>query len=280
MRQIQALEIQEAIKKMCIEACCDLPKDILQSLIQKREEEKSFDAKIILDDIIKNAQIAKEETVPICQDTGIVVVFIEVGQDVHIVGNLEEAINQGVSDGYQDGYLRKSVVAEPVFERINTKNNTPAIIHYKIVSGDKINIYLAPKGAGSENKSAVKMLIPADGINGVKKFVLDIVKAAGPNSCPPMVIGVGIGGDLELAAILAKKACIRAADSQNPDARYKDLEDELLTLVNKTGIGPQGLGGTVTALKVNVEYYPTHIAMMPVAVNINCHAARHSHVEL
>ncbi len=280
MREVKASEITKHIRKMCIDSCCYLPKDIYQKISDSKKAEKSSSAIQILDDILKNADIAKDETVPICQDTGIAVIFIEVGQDVHIVGNLEEAINLGVAEGYIEGYLRKSVVAEPLFERQNTKNNAPAIIHYKIVSGDKINIYLAPKGAGSENKSALKMLIPADGIAGVKQFVLDTVKLAGPNACPPLVVGVGIGGDLEQAAICAKKACIRDSFSNNPDPRYAKLEDELLELVNKTGIGPQGLGGSTTVLKVNVEYYPTHIAMLPVAVNINCNVARHVHLEI
>ncbi len=280
MRKIDANKITEAIKNLCIEACCILPDDVQKKFAMARESEKSKSAKLILDDLIQNAQIAKDELVPICQDTGIAVVFIEVGQDVHIVGNLEEAINRGVAEGYLDGYLRKSVVTEPLFERQNTKNNSPAIIHYKIVSGDKINIYLAPKGAGSENKSTLKMLIPADGIEGVKKFVLESVMLAGPNACPPLIVGVGIGGDLEQAAICAKKACIRDCFSKNPDPRYAKFEDELLELLNKTGIGPQGLGGINTVLKVNVEYYPTHIAMLPVAVNINCNVARHSHIEI
>lgn len=277
-RDIHAVKITEAVKQLCISACYELPKDIYTALQTSLEKEKSPTGKLIIADLVNNANIAKNEQVPLCQDTGISVIFVEVGQDVHIIGDLESAINAGVAQGYIDGFLRKSVVAEPLFDRINTKNNSPAIIHYKIVSGDILRITMAPKGAGSENKSILKMLIPADGIEGVKKVVLEAVLAAGPNSCPPMVVGVGIGGCMEVAAICAKKACIRSVESKNPDARYAQLEDDLLEMINKTGIGPQGLGGSITAIKVNVEYYPTHIAMLPVAVNINCHAARHASV--
>lgn len=279
-REIHATKITEAVKQLCISACYYLPKDMYHALERSEHTEKSPTGKLIFADIRKNADIAREDEVPICQDTGISVIFIEIGQDVHIIGNLENAINEGVAQGYVEGYLRKSVVAEPLFDRINTKNNSPAIIHYKIISGDTLRITMAPKGAGSENKSILKMLIPADGIEGVKKVVLDAVLAAGPNSCPPMVVGVGIGGCMEVAALLAKRACVRSVDSKNQDPRYAQFEDELLEMINKTGIGPQGLGGSVTAIKVNVEYYPTHIAMLPVAVNINCHAARHASIEL
>ncbi len=280
MKELDANIIIKAVKKLCIDACCHLPSDVYQKMSDCKELEESPSAKIILSDIMENAQIAHNEEVPICQDTGLTVVFVEIGQDLHITGNLEEAINEGVRQGYTDGYLRKSMVFEPLFERKNTKDNSPAIIHYKLVQGDKINIKLAPKGAGSENKSTVKMLIPADGIEGVKKFVLETVLAAGPNSCPPLVVGVGIGGSMEMAALNSKKACIRDIETKNADPRYAQLEEELLLMINKTGIGPQGLGGTTTALKVHVEWYPTHIAMLPVAVNINCHAARHAHIEL
>lgn len=208
------------------------------------------------------------------------VLFVEVGQDVHVIGSLEEALNEGVRRGYVDGYLRKSVVAEPLFERKNTKDNTPAFIHYSIVPGDKIKIRMAPKGAGSENKSVLKMLVPADGIDGVKKVVLEAVKNAGPNSCPPMVIGVGLGGTMEICAKNAKKACMRDINSENPDKRYAKLEKELLAMVSKTGIGAQGFGGTSTAIRVHIEWSPTHIASLPVAVNINCHAARHAEIIL
>lgn len=280
MKELQASTITNAIKQLCIDACCHLPQDVCQKILEYKELEESPSAKIILADILENARIAHDEEVPICQDTGLAIVFIECGQDLHIIGNLEDAINEGIRQGYTDGYLRKSMVFEPLFARENTKDNSPAIIHYKIVEGDTLKIKLAPKGAGSENKSIVKMLIPADGIEGVKKLVLETVLAAGPNSCPPLVVGVGIGGSMEMAAINSKKACIRDIETHNPDPRYAQLEEELLEMINKTGIGPQGLGGTSTALKVHIEWYPTHIAMLPVAININCHAARHAHIEL
>ena len=280
MKELESKLITKAVRQLCIDACCHLPQDVYQKMQEYKDREESPSAKIILADIMKNAQIAHDEEVPICQDTGLAVVFVEIGQDLHIIGSLEEAINEGVRQGYTDGYLRKSMVAEPLFERKNTKDNSPAIIHYKVVQGNKLNIKLAPKGAGSENKSIVKMLIPADGIEGVKKIVLETVLAAGPNSCPPLVVGVGIGGSIEMAAINSKKACIRDIGTKNADPRYAKLEDELLEMINQTGIGPQGLGGSTTALKVHIEWYPTHIAMLPVAVNINCHAARHAHIEL
>ena len=280
MREINAKEITNAVKTLCIKACYDLPQDVLEAFNSLKQTEQSPSAKIILDDLIKNAKIAQEGEIPLCQDTGLAIIFVEVGQDIHIIGNFEEAINEGVRQGYKEGFLRKSVVFEPLFERINTKDNTPAIIHTKLVLGEQIKIRMAPKGAGSENKSIVKMLIPADGIEGVKNLVIDTIKNAGPNSCPPMVIGVGIGGSMELAAINAKKACMRDINTHNSDSRYANLEDELLTLINKTGIGPQGLGGTSTAIKVNIEWSPTHIAMLPVAININCHSARHAEIIL
>lgn len=280
MREINSQTITEAVRDLCIKACYRLPEDVYQAFHQLKECEESPSAKLILDDLIKNADIAKEGEFPICQDTGLAVLFVEVGQDVHILGNLTDAINEGVRRGYAEGYLRKSVAADPVFERKNTKDNTPAVIHYSIADGDKIKIRMAPKGAGSENKSALKMLVPADGLEGIKNFVLETVKKAGPNSCPPLIVGVGLGGTMELAALNAKKACMRDIESQNPDSRYADLEKELLELVNKTGIGVQGLGGTNTAIRVHVEWAPTHIASLPVAVNINCHAARHAEIIL
>lgn len=280
MREINAYEISNAVKNLCIKACYQLPHDVLDAFSSLKKTEKSSSAKIILDDLIKNALIAQEGEIPLCQDTGLAIIFAEVGQDIHIKGNFEEAIHEGVRQGYQEGFLRKSVVSDPLFDRINTKDNTPAIIHTKLVSGNTIKLRMAPKGAGSENKSIVKMLIPADGINGVKDLVLNTVKNAGPNSCPPMVIGIGIGGSMELAAINAKKACMRDITTKNPNPRYADFEEELLTLINKTGIGPQGLGGTSTAIKVHIEWSPTHIAMLPVAVNINCHSARHAEIIL
>ena len=281
MREISVEKITHAIATLCIEACCQLPEDVCQAFRKAKVNEPSSNGQDILDQLLQNAQIAKDEMVAICQDTGLTGVFAEIGQEVHLVGgDFEEAIHQGVRQGYTNGYLRKSAVAEPLFERKNTGDNTPAIIHARIVPGDQIHLRLAPKGAGSENKSVVKMLVPADGIEGVKRVVLDTVKAAGASSCPPMVIGVGLGGTMEMAAICAKKAAARDLDSVNLDPRYANLEEELLELINKTGIGPQGLGGSTTALKVHIEWYPTHIASLPVAVNINCHAARHGEVSI
>jgi fumarate hydratase subunit alpha len=228
-----------------------------------------------------NAEVARSEKMPICQDTGIAVIFAVIGQDVHITGGLfEEAIQDGIAKGYTEGYLRKSLVADPLFTRDNTNDNTPAVIHTRIIAGDKLRITVASKGAGSENHSALAMLSPTDGLEGVKKFVLNCVSAAGSNPCPPMTVGVGIGGNMEMAALCAKKAAIRATDSNNADARYHLLENELLNEINRMGIGPLGIGGTTTALKVNIEHFPTHMASLPVAVNINCHAVRHASAEL
>jgi len=281
MRTIDTATITQAVAKLAIDANYYLSEDVYDALVAGQSSEESPLGREIIGQLVKNACIAKDEAMPICQDTGLAVVFVELGQEVHIQGGgLEDAINAGVAQGYVEGYLRKSAVAEPLFNRVNTKNNTPAIIHYSVVPGDKLKITLAPKGAGSENKSAVRMLVPADGVDGVKKFILDTVKAAGPNSCPPMVLGIGIGGTMEKAALLAKKALIRPIDQRNDHPEYAKLEEEVLSMVNKTGIGPQGLGGRITALAVNIEWYPTHIAGLPVAVNINCHAARHAQVEL
>ena len=281
MRNIAAGDITSAVRRLVIQACCILPDDIFSAFAYARQQEPSVVGRDILDQLSKNAEIAREEQVPICQDTGITVIFADVGQDAHITGGgLEDAINEGVRQGYVQGYLRKSMVAEPLFERKNTQDNTPAVIHTRIVSGENIRLRVAPKGAGSENKSIVKMLVPADGIEGVRTVVLDAVLAAGPNACPPMVVGVGIGGSMEMAALCAKRAAARDLSSRNADARYAAFEDELLEMINKTGIGPQGLGGRTTALKVHVEWYPTHIAALPVAVNVNCHAARHAEAVL
>lgn len=281
MKEVQCQDITQAVAKLAIEACCVQTDDIKKAFKKARDSETSPLGKNILDTLMQNGKIAQENMMPICQDTGMLVVFVDVGQDVHIVGGyLEDAINEGVKKGYTEGYLRKSVVGEPLFERKNTTNNAPAVIHTRIIPGDKIHIQVAPKGFGSENKSILKMLVPADGIEGVKKVFLEAVKLAGPNACPPMVIGVGIGGTMEKAALLAKKAAVRESDSKNPDPRYAKLEDELLEMANATGVGPQGLGGITTAFKVNVEWYPTHIAGLPVAININCHAARHCDIEL
>ena len=281
MREIPVAEITAAVAQLSKEACCYLPKDVYEAFQKAQVAEPSPSGQEIIGQLMENADIARNEDMPICQDTGLAVIFIDVGQDVHFTGgSLEEAIHAGVAKGYVDSYLRKSSVSDPLFDRKNTKDNTPAVIHTRIVPGDKVKIKLAPKGAGSENKSAVKMLVPADGIAGVKKFVVDTVKTAGANSCPPMVVGVGIGGTMEMAAICSKRAAARDVVSRSSDERYAALEEELLTLINKSGIGPQGLGGLTTAIKVNIEWYPTHIASLPVAVTINCHAARHAEVEL
>lgn len=281
MREISAKDITDIIARMAIEACCDLPKPMNRALENALETEPSPVGREILSQLLKNADIAREETSPICQDTGLAVVFAEVGQDVRIVdGDFEKAINDGIHKGYTEGYLRKSSVAEPLFERKNTGDNTPAIIHTRIVPGDRLKLRLAPKGAGSENKSVLRMLVPADGIEGVKKVILEAIEAAGPNSCPPMVVGVGLGGNMEVACLCAKKAAARDVGTHNPDPRYAAFEDELLEMINRTGIGPQGLGGENTAVAVNVEWAPTHIASLPCAVNINCHAARHAEAEL
>jgi len=281
MKEITVEDIARAVADLAVRACCNLPHDMVEGMRKAHAAEPSPVGKNILEQLLENADIASSEGIPICQDTGFAVVFADVGQDVRIVGGaFEDAVNEGVRRGYVDGYLRKSCVAEPLFERKNTRDNTPAVIHTRLVPGDALRLRLAPKGAGSENKSVVKMLVPADGIEGVRKVVLDTVLAAGPNSCPPMVVGVGLGGTMEMAAICAKRAAARDLESRNHDPRYAAFEDELLEMINKSGIGPQGLGGLTTALKVHVEWAPTHIASLPVAVNINCHAARHAEVTL
>ncbi len=281
MKEISVEDIARAVADLAVRACCRLPQDMVDGMRKAHHAEPSPVGKNILEQLLENAAIAANDGIPICQDTGLAVIFADVGQDVRIVGGaFEDAINEGVRRGYVDGYLRKSCVAEPLFDRKNTRDNTPAIIHTRLVPGDSLLLRLAPKGAGSENKSVVKMLVPADGIEGVRKVVLDAVLAAGPNSCPPMVVGVGLGGTMEMAAICAKRAAARDLESRNHDPRYAAFEEELLELINKTGIGPQGLGGLTTALKVHVEWAPTHIASLPVAVNINCHAARHAEVTL
>ncbi|OSQ23616.1 fumarate hydratase [Campylobacter concisus] len=281
MRIINVKDIREVVAKLCKQACYVVTPDLKAAFTKAQSSESSSLGKDILGKILQNAKLAEEGVAPICQDTGMTVVFVQIGQDVHIEGGyIEDAINEGIAEGYIEGYLRKSVVAEPLFERKNTTNNTPAVIHTRIVPGDKLKIKVAPKGFGSENKSVLKMLVPADGIEGVKKVFLEAVKYAGPNACPPLTIGVGIGGTMDKAALLAKEAAVRPVDSKNSDPRYAKLEDELLELACKTGVGPQGLGGDTTAVKVNVEWYPTHIAGLPVAININCHAARHADAEL
>ena len=276
MRVVESSVITNTVKELCITSNYCLNEDILKALQEGLKKEESETGKIVLENIIENAKIAKEEEMAMCQDTGMAVFFVEVGQDVHITGgSLTEAINEGVRIGYKEGYLRKSVVRDPI-ERVNTGDNTPAVIHYDIVEGDKIKIIIAPKGFGSENMSGLKMLKPSDGLEGVKKFVIETVDKAGPNPCPPIVVGVGIGGTMEKAAILAKKALLRPVNVRSEIEYVRKLELELLEAINKLGIGPAGLGGTVTALGVNVEVFPTHIAGLPVAVNISCHATRHA----
>jgi fumarate hydratase subunit alpha len=275
IRDIDANQITNAVAKMCIESNYILPEDVLTALKNQKENEESPLGKEIFDQLIENARIAETENCPICQDTGLTVIFVELGQDVHISGGtLIEAINAGVRKGYQEGYLRKSIVNHP-FLRKNTGDNTPAIIHTTPVPGDRLKIIVAPKGGGSENMSALKMMKPSDAVAGVKKFVVDTVKSAGSNPCPPIIVGVGIGGNFEMAAILSKKSLLRELGQHNPEKDIAELETELLKLVNQTGVGPQGLGGRITALAVNIEIHPCHIASMPVAVNIQCHAARH-----
>mgnify|MGYP001015729878 FL=1 len=280
MRTIHVSNITEAVEELCIEANLVLNRDIREALEKAEKIEESETGRSILQSLIKNADIAASDRLAICQDTGMVIVFVELGQEAHIVGgSLEEAINQGVRQGYKKGYLRNSVVEDPL-RRKNTGDNTPAIIYYNIVEGDRLTLHVAPKGFGSENMSAVKMLKPSDGVEGVKKFVIDTVSQAGPNPCPPIIVGVGIGGSMEKAALLAKKALMRPIDESNPDPYYKELEEELLRSINNLGIGPAGLGGRITALGVNIDVYPTHIAGLPVAVNIGCHVTRHKSITL
>ena len=274
MREITALQITEAVKRLCIKANCYLPQDMKNVIDASLAVEDWPQAKEILTRLIENYQIAEREYRPICQDTGLACVFISVGQDVHVEGSLTEAVNEGVRQGYIEGYLRKSVVRDPL-DRVNTDDNTPAMIYYDIVPGDKVEIIVAPKGAGSENMSRIAMLKPSDGLQGVKDFVLKVVEEAGPNPCPPIVVGVGIGGTFDKAAFLAKKALLRSTDERNTNPFWAALEEELLQKINELGIGPQGFGGKTTALCVNIEQYPCHIASLPVAVNINCHVTRH-----
>lgn len=276
MRIVDVSVITDNIKEMCIEANHFLPKDMEEALFAAVNTEKSPLGCQILKQLQENMQIAGEDMIPICQDTGMAVIFMEIGQDVHFEGGaLEDAINEGVRRGYVDGYLRKSVVADPIY-RENTKDNTPAIIHYEMVPGDKVKITVAPKGFGSENMSRVFMLKPADGIEGVKNAILTAVRDAGPNACPPMVVGVGVGGTFEKCALLAKKALTRPVDERSSIPYVRELEEEMLAKINASGIGPGGLGGSTTALAVNVNTYPTHIAGLPVAINICCHVNRHA----
>lgn len=275
MREIQVSTITEAVQQLCIDANYHLPEDVKCAIEGCRACEDGSIACGILDKIIENYQIANKENVPICQDTGMACVFLEIGQDVHLVGgDLTEAVNEGVRRGYADGYLRKSVVADPV-RRGNTGDNTPAMIYTEIVPGENVKITVGPKGFGSENMSAVRMFKPSAGLQGIKDFILETVENAGPNPCPPIVVGVGIGGTFDKAALLAKKAIMRPLDSHHPDPFYAQLEEEMLQKVNELGIGPQGFGGKTTAIGLNIETLPTHIAGMPCAININCHVTRH-----
>ena len=275
MREISAATITDTVERMCIKVCHELSDDMKECLYRAYDDETSDIGKKILGQLKENLDIAKEEMIPICQDTGMAVIFLKVGQDVHFTGgNISDAVNEGVRRGYTNGFLRKSVVSDPI-ERINTKDNTPAVIHFEIVPGDKVNITLAPKGFGSENMSRVFMLKPADGIEGVKDAILTAVKDAGPNACPPMVVGVGIGGTFEKCALMAKEALTRPAGTHSDIGYVKDLEEEMLRKINELGIGPAGLGGKTTAFAVNINTYPTHIAGLPVAVNICCHVNRH-----
>ncbi len=275
MREIQASQITDTIQRLCIEANTVLPEDMKQAISACRACEDGEIARGVLDNIIENYQIAEKEQVPICQDTGMACVFLEIGQDVHIAGgDLTEAVNEGVRRGYEKGYLRKSVVKDPV-RRGNTGDNTPAMIYTEIVPGENVKITVGSKGFGSENMSAIRMFKPSAGLQGIKDFILETVETAGPNPCPPMVVGVGIGGTFDKAAFLAKKALMRPVDSENPDPYYADLEKEMLEKINELGIGPQGFGGKTTAVGLNIETMPTHIAGMPCAINISCHVTRH-----
>lgn len=274
MREISAALIAQRVAQMCIEANCYLPEDVRARLQAAYRDEPWPIAQEILSRILQNAEMAAAKPQPICQDTGMACVFVELGQEIHVDGDLAEAIHEGVRRGYTDGYLRKSVVRDPL-DRVNTGDNTPAMIYYELVPGDQLKITLAPKGFGSENMSRIQMLRPSDGVEGVKKFVLDAVEQAGANPCPPIVVGVGVGGTFDKAALLAKKALLRETGSHNENAFYARLEDELLEKINRLGIGPQGFGGRTTALAVHILSMPTHIAGLPVAVNINCHVARH-----
>lgn len=274
MREINATLITETIKRLCIESNCHLTKDIKDCICNCHANETWPQAKEILERIIENYEIADEKDQPVCQDTGVACVFLKIGQEVHVNGDITEAVNEGVRQGYTEGYLRKSVVRDPL-DRVNTGDNTPAMLYFEIVPGDKIEITVAPKGFGSENMSKIAMLRPSDGLEGVKNFVRRSVEEAGPNPCPPIVVGVGVGGTFDKAAYLAKKALLRPVDQRNEDPFYANLEKELLEEINALGIGPQGFGGKTTALAVNIEKFPTHIAGLPVAVNINCHVTRH-----
>lgn len=280
MRTVDYAQIVESVRQMCLSANSELPRDIEEAISRAYENEASPVGKSVLGTMLENASIAKQKRMALCQDTGMVVVFAEVGQDLHITGGLlTDAIDEGVRLGYKDFFFRNSIVRDPL-DRVNTEDNTPAVVHVSLVPGDRLRLMLAPKGFGSENMSAIRMLKPAQGEAGIKEFVVETITQAGGNPCPPIVVGVGIGGTMEKAALLAKRALFRTIGDRNPKAHLSKLEEELLDLINKTGVGPQGFGGTQTALDVFIESYPTHIAGLPVAVNINCHVARHSEVLL
>lgn len=280
MREIDVTDIENAVAELCQEANYTLPDDVMEAYHEGLEKEESSLGKEIFGMLLENARIASSERVPLCQDTGLAVIFAKIGQDVKLTGgDLKTAINRGVAKGYTEGYLRKSVVSNPL-DRVNTGDNTPAMIHLDIVPGDKVKLICAPKGGGSENMSALKMLKPSDGLDGVRTFVVETVRNAGPNPCPPIVVGIGIGGSFEKAAILAKKSLIRPIGSRHPEEFFSRLEEELLSDINREGIGPMGLGGRMTALDVHIEYFPCHIASLPVAININCHSSRHREIVL
>jgi len=275
MRKIPATTIAETVARLFQEANTRLPEDVLAALRTARDHETSPAGRDALDQIIRNAEVAAQDCIAMCQDTGVAVVFLDIGQEAHVVGDLEQAVNDGVREGTRQAYLRPSVVADPL-TRVNTGDNTPAILHVQIVPGDRMRIAVLPKGAGAENKSALKMLTPADGIEGVRKFVVQTVSAAGPDACPPFIVGVGLGGNIEHCALVAKRALLRSVSQPNPQSHLARLERELLQAVNALGIGPSGFGGSTTALAIHVEVGPCHIASLPVAVNIQCHAARHA----
>ncbi len=280
MREIQASEIRDAIVKLIYDASYSIGSDIRAAVERGMARETSPVARDVLEQIAESYQIARDEKIAICQDTGMAVFFIEVGQDAHIAGSFEDAVNDAVRIAYRDGFLRKSVVAEPMFDRVNTRDNTPAVIHTRLVPGERIHILFTPKGFGSENMSRIRMFPPAAGVEGMKKFVIETVAEAGPNPCPPVIVGVGVGGTFEQAAMTAKLMTTRRVGSHNPDPRYAALEEELLAAINRLGVGPAGIGGATTALAVNIDYRPTHIAGMPVAVNMCCHCARHAETTL
>ncbi len=276
MREVNVKELIPIVKKLCIDANYYMGKDVISKIKEFKEKEESPTAKSVLEILLQNYELAEKEQMPICQDTGVAVCFVELGQDVHLVGgDFTDAINEGVRQGYKDGYLRKSMVNDPIIDRVNTKDNTPAIIYTDIVPGDKIKITIAPKGGGSENMSEVKMMKAADGIEGVIDFIVDRISRSGGNPCPPVIVGVGLGGNFEQSALLAKKSLLRSLTEKNPDPKWAEIEENILEKINNLGIGPQGLGGRTTALAVHILSKPCHIASMPVAVNVQCHAARH-----